>query len=104
MDANEQVATGLVGEFGAVADTILDGGHIAWHHIRRPGINDTDARKCLLQHLPKLQGDGEGDIFFLYKEPAGTGIETPVTRIDHNRTECGWLCWSLCRCKGCKTM
>src|SRR5580693_3979507 len=64
MDANEQVATGLVGEFGAVTDTILDGGHIAWHHIRRTGINDTDARKGLLQDLTKLQRDGQSDIFF----------------------------------------
>jgi hypothetical protein len=93
MDANEQVATGLVGQPGTVANPILYRRHIAWHHIRRPGINDTDARKGLLQCLSKLEGDGQGDIFFLCKEPAGTGIEAPVTRIDHNGTENGWLWW-----------
>jgi hypothetical protein len=84
---NEEIAAAPIGKLGPVTNAFLQGGLVAGHDIGRPGKDDPETGPGLLQELPQLEGNGQGDIFFFCDKPMGPGVESPMTRIDHNRTD-----------------
>ncbi len=87
MNADKQIAFGLVGNLRPAMQVIAEVVGIIYTGIGGSRKDHFQTREILFDHIAQFEGNIKGDIFFSGDKPAGTGVKSPMARINNQRAD-----------------